>query len=93
VADASAIAARPLLDLLESVAEERGLPWQTHVSDRGGTDAGAMQVAGEGALAGCVSVPTRYVHSSVEACHPDDLEAAIALVAGVIERAGELAQA
>jgi len=93
VADASAIAARPLLDLLEAVAEERGLPWQTHVSDRGGTDAGAMQVAGEGALAGCVSVPTRYVHSSVEACHPDDLEAAVALVAGVIERAGELAQA
>ena len=93
VADAGAIASRPLLDLMIAVAEDRGLPWQTHVSDRGGTDAGAMQVAGEGALTACVSVPTRYVHTSVEACHPDDVEAAISLVAGVVERVGELAPA
>jgi endoglucanase len=52
-----------------------------------------MQVAGEGALAACVSVPTRYVHSSVEACHPDDIEAAVALVAGFVERAVELSAA
>jgi putative aminopeptidase FrvX len=77
--------------MMVAVAEERGLPWQSHVSDRGGTDAGAMQVAGEGALTGCVSVPTRYVHSSVEACHPDDIEGAISLVAGIVERIGELA--
>jgi tetrahedral aminopeptidase len=93
VADASAIGSTPLIDLLVSVAEERGIPWQVHVSDRGGTDAGAMQVAGDGALAACVSVPTRYVHSSVEACHPDDIEAAVALVAGFVERAGELSAA
>jgi endoglucanase len=91
VADASAIGATVVVDLLLAVAEERGIPWQWHVSDRGGTDAGAMQLAGEGALTACVSVPTRYVHSSVESCHPDDVEAAIALVAGFVERAGELA--
>jgi tetrahedral aminopeptidase len=37
-----------------------------------------------------VSIPTRYGHSSVEACHPADIEAAIALVAGLIERVDEL---
>jgi endoglucanase len=91
VADASAIAAARMVELLRAVAEEREIAWQVHVSDRGGTDTQAMQLAGEGALGCCVSVPTRYVHSSVEACHPDDVAAAIALVAGFLERAHELA--
>jgi endoglucanase len=90
VADASAIGASPVVELMRRVADDRGLPWQVHVSDRGGTDAGAMQVAGDGAMVACVSVPARYVHTSVEACHPDDVEAAIALVAGLIERAHEV---
>jgi len=30
------------------------------------------------------------VHSSVEACHPADIEASIALVAALIERIDEL---
>ena len=42
-------------------------------------------------MAGCVSIPTRYVHSSVEACHPDDIDASIRLVAAFVERAAELA--
>jgi len=90
VMDASAIAAPSLVELLTRIAEERGIPHQLHLADRGGTDTGAIQLGGDGAVAGCVSIPTRYVHSSVEACHPDDVEASIALVAGLIERVGEL---
>jgi tetrahedral aminopeptidase len=90
VMDASAIGDPALVRLLTRIAEERGIPHQFHIADKGGTDTGAMQLAGGGAVAGCVSIPTRYVHSSVEACHPADVEAAIALVAGLIERVGEL---
>ncbi len=90
VMDASAIGAPALVDLLTRVASERDIPHQFHVANRGGTDTGSLQLAGEGAIAGCVSIPTRYVHSSVEACHPDDIEASIRLVAGLIERIGEL---
>jgi endoglucanase len=93
VMDASAICAPAMVDLLTEIAEERGIPHQFHVASRGGTDTGSLQLAGEGAIAGCVSIPTRYVHSSVEACHPDDLDACVRLVAGLIERAGELAPA
>jgi endoglucanase len=91
VMDASAIGAPALVDLLTRIAVDAGIPHQFHVANRGGTDTGSLQLSGRGAVAGCVSIPTRYVHSSVEACHPDDIEASIRLVAGLIERIGELA--
>jgi endoglucanase len=90
IMDASAIGAPALVDLLTRIATEEGIPHQFHVANRGGTDTQSLQLAGDGAIAGCVSIPTRYVHSSVEACHPDDIEASIALVARLVERVGEL---
>lgn len=90
VMDASAIVPQQVVDALVAIAEEREIPFQMHLSDRGGTDTGELQRSGDGALAGCVSIPARYGHSSVEACHPDDVDAAIALVAGFVERAAEL---
>ena len=90
IMDSSAIVPSAVVDLLTEIAEERDIPHQMHLADRGGTDTGELQRSGEGALAGCVSIPARYGHSSVEACHPDDVDAAIALVAGFIERAAEL---
>ena len=89
--DASAIGSPALADLLVRIAEGHDIPYQFHVSNRGGTDTQSLQLAGEGAVAGCVSIPTRYVHSSVEACHPDDIQAAIDLVAALIEHVHELA--
>jgi putative aminopeptidase FrvX len=91
--DASAIGSPALVDLLVRIAEDHDIPYQFHVSNRGGTDTQSLQLAGEGAVAGCVSIPTRYVHSSVEACHPDDITASIALVAALIEHVHELAPA
>lgn len=91
IMDASAIGAPALVDLLTRIAREQGITHQFHVANRGGTDTGSLQLSGEGAVAGCVSIPTRYVHSSVEACHPDDIAASIRLVAALIERVGELA--
>jgi endoglucanase len=90
VMDASAIGAPALVALLERIAIDAGIPHQFHVASRGGTDTGSLQLSGGGAIAGCVSIPTRYVHSSVEACHPDDIGASIRLVAGLIDRVGEL---
>ena len=90
VMDASAIGAPAVVALLTRIAEEAEIPHQFHLADRGGTDTGSLQLAGGGALAGCVSIPTRYVHSSVEAVHPDDVDACVKLVAAFIERVGEL---
>ncbi|MGD9572493.1 MAG: M42 family metallopeptidase [Thermoleophilia bacterium] len=90
IMDASAIGSHRLVELLTRIAEEEGIPHQFHVANRGGTDTGSLQLSGDGAIAGCVSIPTRYVHSSVEACHPDDVDNAARLVAAFVERVGEL---
>ena len=90
VMDASAIGAPALVDHLEALAKDRGIPHQFHVANRGGTDTQSLQLSGGGAIAGCVSIPSRYVHSSVEVCHPADIDAAVNLVAAAIETAHEL---
>jgi len=93
IMDASAIGAHRLVAFLEQLAIEREIPHQFHVSDKGGTDTQSLQLAGEGSIAGCVSVPTRYGHSSIEVCHPDDITAAIDLVVALIESAHRFADA
>lgn len=90
VYDASVIVPRALVDHLETVATERGIAHQHEVMLRGGTDTREVQLSGTGAIAGCVSIPTRYVHQVVETCHPDDLDACVSLVAAFCETAQSL---
>jgi tetrahedral aminopeptidase len=93
VYDSSAIVPAPLVDHLSELARSRGIAHQLEIMPRGGTDTRELQLAGDGAPAGCVSIPTRYVHQVVEACHPDDLDAAVALVAAFCETAERLVTA
>ncbi|MSO44727.1 MAG: M42 family peptidase [Thermoleophilia bacterium] len=90
VMDASAIGHPGLIQLLVALAEERDIPHQFHVSGTGGTDTASLQMSGHGSIAGCISIPIRYGHSSVEACHPDDIDAAVDLTAALIEEAHRL---
>ncbi len=91
IMDASAIGSPELVEHLTRIAEERDIPHQFHVANRGGTDTRELQLSGRGSIAGCVSIPSRYVHSSVEVCHPADIAAAIDLVAAAIETVHVLA--
>ncbi len=93
VYDTSAIVPAALVDHLVAVAQERGIPTQLEVMVRGGTDTRELGLSGDGAAAGCVSIPTRYVHQVVEACHPDDLDACVALVVAFCETAQALPEA
>ena len=55
----------------------------------GATDAWGIALSGTGVLAGCVSVPSRYVHSAVGCVHLDDLEGAVKLILAFLEGLGE----
>jgi endoglucanase len=55
------------------------------VMERGGTDAGSIQKCRRGVITGGISVPSRYIHSVVEMCHMDDIEANIALLVAFLE--------
>ena len=52
----------------------------------GGTDTSSMQMAGSGCVAGCLSIPTRYIHSGVEMIDLGDVEACVALTAAYLNR-------
>ena len=85
IMDSSVVCHPGVVRLLDTVATERNIKVQREVLVRGGTDTGAIQRSGSGAAAGCVSIPTRYVHSSIEMCAKADVEAAIQLLTAFIE--------
>ncbi|MDI6894371.1 MAG: M42 family metallopeptidase [Bacillota bacterium] len=85
VKDASLICHPGLRRSLEDTARAHGIPYQLEILERGGTDAGAMQLAREGVPAGVVSVPCRYVHTPSEMVDEGDVEACIELLAKALE--------
>jgi len=85
VRDSASISHPALVRAMRKLAEEKGIPYQVEILPRGGTDAGALQMAQEGAAVITLSIPARYVHSVVEAVHPDDIEAAIDLLVAFFE--------
>jgi len=58
----------------------------------GATDAGKIQRMGSGCLTTTVGVPTRYMHSTVQLCHEDDVEATVELLVRFMEHAHELGE-
>ena len=86
--DRLTISDRPLYDLLVDTARRHEIPYQ--VTMWGGTDASAMQRTRSGALACTVGVPVRYMHSTVQLAHWDDIKGNVALMRGFLARAHEL---
>ncbi|MBI4603285.1 MAG: M42 family metallopeptidase [Planctomycetes bacterium] len=87
VMDSSVVCNARVVAHLKALAQEHGIPFQVEVLTRGGTDTAALQRSGKGAAVGCISIPTRYVHSVIEMCHKADIRAAIDLLRAFIESA------
>ncbi len=83
--DSSVIVPVQVRDFMEKCAEGKGIPFQREVLTAGGTDTSAIQVARSGVLAGCISIPTRYVHSPAETADMKDVEGAVALLKAIAE--------
>ena len=79
IKDNSVICHEELVKELCEIAKKEKIPYQREVLTFGGTDTASMQLTGTGCKAGAISVPTRYVHSSVETCDMKDIEACIDL--------------
>jgi len=85
VLNSSMIAHRGLCQFMKELAEKNKISYQIDVMERGGTDAGSIQKTRCGVITGGVSVPSRYIHSVVEMCHRDDIEATIQLLVCLLE--------
>ena len=90
VMDRLTIGDRRLVAFLIDICRNHSIPYQRNIG--GGTDASAIQRSRSGALATTVGAPVRYMHSTVQLCHDDDLESTIRLLTTFLEHAHELLQ-
>jgi len=76
-----------LCKLLIDTAKTKKIPYQLSASPGAtGTDANPIQITRGSVAAALIGIPNRYMHTPVEVCHLDDLEAAARLVAETIAR-------
>lgn len=70
-----------LLQLILSAAEENKISIQKSASSRStGTDTDAFAYSGAGVPSALVSIPLRYMHTTVETAHRDDISGVIQLL-------------
>lgn len=85
VMDGSMISNPKLVRELKDIATKKKIPWQYEILPRGGTDGGAIRMVSGNTAVGAISVALRYVHSTVETAHKDDLESCVKLLAAYLE--------
>ncbi len=67
--------------LLIGAAEKAGIPFQRQASSRStGTDTDAFAYSNEGVASALISLPLRYMHTTVEMIHKEDVDNVIRLI-------------
>lgn len=70
-----------LLDLVIQTAQEKEIPFQREASSRStGTDTDAFAYSNGGVPSALISLPLRYMHTTVEMAHKEDVENLISLI-------------
>jgi endoglucanase len=84
VKDTGMLADPQVVEWMCTTAEKKRIPYQREVLDAGSTDARAIQVVRAGVLAGCLSVPCRYVHTPSEMVDYQDVQNSVKLLAALL---------
>lgn len=70
-----------LLDLVQKTADKNTIPYQLRATSRStGTDTDSFAYANDGCPSVLISIPLRYMHTTVEMLHKDDIENTIKLI-------------
>ncbi len=70
-----------LLNMIINVAEEKSIPFQRAAASRAtGTDTDAFAYSTEGIASALISLPLKYMHTTVEMAHKDDVDNVINLM-------------
>lgn len=75
-----------VVDWMVRTAEKAKLPYQLEVLEGGTTDAKAIQLARAGVPVGCLSIPTRYIHSPSEMVDYNDVQNAVRLMVALLSQ-------
>lgn len=86
IMDRSLICSPAVVEMMESLAKQKGIAVQREVLPYGGTDAGAIQKTRSGVPSGAISIPCRYIHSGAETVDLRDVQACIDLTLACMEQ-------
>jgi len=75
-----------LRDFLVDLAEDKKIPYQIAMLQRGATDGRPIHIHGLGVPTVYLGVPTRYIHAHAGILHADDYDNAVKLVAEAVKR-------
>ncbi len=76
-----------LLQLLIDTAEKKKIPFQRAAASRAtGTDTDAFAYSNSGVASALISLPLRYMHTTVEMCHKTDVENTISLMFNTLQQ-------
>jgi len=84
--DAGMIPNLRLRDFLIDLAEEKKIPYQISMLERGATDGRPIHLHGIGVPSVYIGVATRYIHSHAGILHTDDYDNAVKLIAEAVKR-------
>jgi len=90
IMNGASITNRKLLNRFVKLAKDNKINYQMDVMPKGGTDAGAIQKAPGGCAVTTISIPCRYIHSTVETVHKQDIQDVIDLLAAYLEEPGDM---
>lgn len=80
IMDRTSIFNHDIAEEIMKLSDEKGIPYQRRRAIAGGNDAYAIHASGEGAKVATISVPCRYIHSSVSVASKDDYENTVKLL-------------
>lgn len=83
--DRTMVTHRGIREFVLDTAESNNIKYQYFVS-QGGTDAGRVHIANEGAPSAVIGIPSRYIHTSASIIHVDDYAAAKELLIKLVEQ-------
>lgn len=76
-----------LIDLITEVAEEKSIPFQREASSRvTGTDTDAFAFSNGGVPSALISLPLRYMHTTVEMAHKEDVNNVVRLMYETLQK-------
>ena len=86
IMDGGMLAHPAVKDLMIARAEAAHIPYQLEILRRGTTDAAAIQIVRAGIPSGCLSIPTRHIHSPSEMVDLNDVQNAVRLLVEILSQ-------
>jgi putative aminopeptidase FrvX len=84
VKDSGMLSDPRIVDWMCATAEKKHIPYQREVLVGGSTDARAIQMTRSGVPAGCLSIPSRYVHTPSEMVDYEDVQNSVKLLVALL---------